>query len=230
MSEEANILIVEDDEDINQLLCNIIRKLNCFAQPAYSGTEAMLYIEKQNWDLVLLDLMLPGKSGEDVLTEIVQKSAVPIIIISAKGEQQSKIDCLQFGADDYITKPFDVNEVSARIHVQLRRKQRTQGILQKKELTYKDIIIDLNRRTVLVNGSPLKLTAREYAILVLLLSSPEKIYSKANLYESVWKEAYYGDENIVNVHMSHLRSKLAQANPNEVYIETVWGMGYRLKN
>lgn len=230
MNHSANILVVEDDQDINQLLCKIIRKYHGVAQPAYSGTEATLYMERNHWDLVLLDLMLPGMSGEEVLAAVAQKSVVPVIIISAKGEQQSKIDCLQTGADDYITKPFDVEEVSARIYAQLRRNKRNQMASQKKELTYKDIVIDQEAKAVWVNGALLKLTAREFAILVLLVSNPQKIYSKTNLYESVWNEPYYGDENIVNVHMSHLRSKLAQANPDESYIKTVWGMGYRLEN
>ncbi|MDK4459548.1 response regulator transcription factor [Enterococcus faecium] len=230
MTQQANILVVEDNQDINQLLCKIIRKHHGSAQPVYSGTEAMIYIEKQEWDLVLLDLMLPGMSGEDVLNELSQKSAVPVIIISARGEQQSKIDCLRTGADDYITKPFDVEEVSARIHAQLRRNKRNQVTLLKKELIFKDIVIDLEAKMAWANGTLLKLTAKEFTILVLFVSNPRKIYSKPNLYESVWKEPYYGDENIVNVHMSHLRSKLAQVNPDETYIETVWGMGYRLKN
>lgn len=223
-----NILVVEDDNDINQLLCNIVRKSKYNAQPAYSGTEAILYLEKQKWDLVLLDLMLPGMTGEEILATIAEQGSVPVIIISAKSEQQTKISSLRAGADDYITKPFDVEEVSARIESVLRRYNRTSEP-KREVLTFKDIQLDMEAKTVSVNGKELSLTNREYAILVLLLSSPKKVFSKANLFESVWKEPFHGDDNTVNVHMSNVRNKLREANPNEEYIETIWGMGYRLK-
>lgn len=225
----GEVLIVEDDNDINQLLCKVAAKSNCFPQPAYSGTEAMLYFQQQEWDLVLLDLMLPGMAGEEVLAKIVAQSAVPVIIISAKGDQQAKIDCLRTGATDYITKPFDIEEVSARLSSHLQRYKRSKIISELNDLVFKDLKIDLEAKTVVVNGQLLKLTVREYAILKLLVSSPNKVFSKANLFESVWQEDFRGDDNTVNVHMSNLRTKLAKANRNEEYIETIWGMGYRLK-
>ncbi|MFB6467459.1 response regulator transcription factor [Cytobacillus sp. Hz8] len=231
MRESINILVVEDDNDINQLLCNIIRKSGYNPQPAYSGTEAMLYLEKQAWDMVLLDLMLPGMTGEELLAHITdEQSNVPVIIISAKLEQQTKIEALRTGADDYITKPFDIEEVSARIDSHLRRYRRTIASQTNRELLFKDIHLDTEAKIVRVRERELNLTAREYAILLLLLSSPKKIFTKANLFESVWKEEYFGDDNIINVHMSNLRSKLTKANPEEEYIETIWGMGYRLKS
>jgi len=226
---EGNILIVEDDSDINQLLCTIATKSNYCPQPAYSGTEAMIYFQKQDWDLVLLDLMLPGKSGEEVLAEIVDQSAVPVLIISAKGGQQAKIDCLRTGAADYITKPFDIEEVSARLDSHLKRYKRSKTVFKPNDLIFKDLKIDLEAKTAGINGELLKLTAREYAILVLLVSSPKKVFSKANLFESVWQENFHGDDNTVNVHMSNLRTKLAKVDPQEEYIETIWGMGYRLR-
>lgn len=229
METEGNILVVEDDGDINQLLCTIAAKSNYFSQPAYSGTEALLYFQQQEWDLVLLDLMLPGKSGEEVLAEIVAQSAVPVIIISAKGDQQAKIDCLRTGAADYITKPFDIEEVSARLDSHLKRYKLSNPAPKTKDLVFKDLKIDLEAKTAIINGQILKLTVREYAILVLLVSSPKKVFSKANLFESIWQENFHGDDNTVNVHMSNLRTKLSKANPNEEYIETIWGMGYRLK-
>ncbi|MFP5115849.1 response regulator transcription factor [Bacillaceae bacterium C204] len=224
-----NILVVEDDNDINQLLCNIIRKSGYNAQAAYSGTEAMIYLEASQWDMVLLDLMLPGLTGEEILAKISEKNPIPVIVISAKLEQQTKIEALRAGADDYITKPFDIDEVSARIDSHLRRSRRTWAPSQPKELTHKDLSVDTEAKKVLVNGQELPVTAREYAILVLLLSAPKKVFTKANVFESVWEEDYRGDDNTINVHMSNLRSKLAKANPDEEYIETIWGMGYRLK-
>ncbi|KAF0818169.1 MULTISPECIES: response regulator transcription factor [unclassified Cytobacillus] len=229
MENEINILVVEDDNDINTLLCNIIRNSGYRPQPAFSGTEAMLYLEKRSWDMVLLDLMLPGMSGEELLEKISEQLPVPVMIISAKSEQQTKIEALRTGADDYITKPFDIEEVSARIDSHLRRYRRMNQTLHIKELTYKDIRINTESQTVVVNEKEILFTAREYAILTLLLSSPKKVFTKANLFESVWNEKYYGDDNTISVHMSNLRSKLSKANPHEDYIETVWGVGYKLK-
>lgn len=229
MEKQIKILVVEDDNDINKLLCDIIRNSNYIPQPAYSGTEALLYLEKRDWDMVLLDLMLPGMSGEELLAKISEEIPVPVMIISAKGEQQTKIDALRTGADDYITKPFDIEEVSTRIDSHLRRYRRMSQAPPSKELRYKDIYIDRDSQTVCVNGKALIFTAREYAILTLLLSFPQKVFTKANLFESVWNEKYYGDDNTISVHMSNLRSKLSKANPNEDYIETVWGVGYKLQ-
>jgi len=222
MEKEIKILVVEDDNDINKLLCDIIRKSGYVPQSAFSGTEAMIYLENRVWDLVLLDLMLPGMSGEELLEKISEQIPVPVMIISAKSEKQTKIDALRTGADDYITKPFDIEEVSARIDSHLRRYRRFNQASHKKELSYKDIRINTDSQTVIVNEKEILFTAREYAILTLLMSSPKKVFTKANLFESVWNEKYYGDDNTISVHMSNLRSKLSKANPNEDYIETVW--------
>jgi len=230
LSKQVKILVVEDDDDINQLLCNIIRKKGYFPQPAFSGTEAMLYLEKKEWDMVLLDLMLPGMSGDEVLEKIAVQSNISVIIISAKLDQQTKVDMLRTGADDYITKPFDIEEVSARIDSHLRRYQRINIVPTTKKLKHKDIEVDLEAKTVYVKGKALKFTAREYEIFALLMSSPRKVFTKENLFESVWKEAFYGDDNTINVHVSNIRNKLAAANQSEDYIETVWGMGYRLRS
>jgi DNA-binding response OmpR family regulator len=230
VKQQINILVVEDDNDINQLLCRIIQKSNYEPQSAYSGTEALIYLDKQKFDLVLLDLMLPGMAGEEVLAEIRSKGFTPVIIISARSGQQSKIECLRAGADDFITKPFDVEEVSARIDSLLRRSNHFKDTQKKNQLIHKDIQIDFEAKIVVVNGTMLTLTAREFAILVLLMTSPTKVFSKSNLFESVWNEPFHGDDNTVNVHMSNLRNKLNKANPNEEYIETIWGMGYRLKS
>jgi DNA-binding response OmpR family regulator len=230
VEQNINILVVEDDNDINQLLCRIIKKGNYCPQPAYSGTEALIYLEKQKWDLVLLDLMLPGMTGEEILAQITVQGSTPVIIISAKSKQQTKISSLRSGADDFITKPFDVEEVSARIDALLRRYKHTNNTAKTNELTHKDIHVNLEAKSVVVHGTEVTLTAREYAILVLLMTSPKKVFSKSNLYESVWNEPFHGDDNTVNVHISNLRNKLTTANSNEDYIETIWGMGYRLKS
>lgn len=229
MSQLINILVVEDDNDINQLLCSIVEKSGYVSQSAFSGTEAMIYLERQAWDMVLLDLMLPGMNGEEILSRITEHSDTPVLIISAKIEQQAKIDALRSGADDYITKPFDIEEVSARIDSHLRRYRRLHKAPTNKELRHKNLVIDTEAKKVFVEGNALNFTAREYELLVMLVSSPNKIFTKENLFESVWNEKFYGDNNIMNVHMSNIRSKLSKADPNAEYIETIWGMGYRLK-
>ncbi|MGE7920440.1 response regulator transcription factor [Viridibacillus sp. NPDC093762] len=230
MVQSIKILVVEDDNDINQLLCHIVEKSGYVSQSAFSGTEAMIYLEKQDWDMVLLDLMLPGMNGDEILSKIAEQSNMPVLIISAKLEQQTKIDALRSGADDYITKPFDIDEVSARIDSHLRRYRRMHEIPTNKELMHKDLIINTEAKKAVVDGKMLAFTAREYDILVLLMSSPNKIFTKENLFERVWNEPFYGDENTINVHMSNLRSKLSKASPGVEYIETIWGMGYRLKS
>jgi DNA-binding response OmpR family regulator len=229
MDKPIHILVAEDDNDINQLLCNMIRRSGYVPQPAFSGTEAILYLEKSGWDMVLLDLMLPGLSGEEILLKIREFHPVPILVISAKGQQDSKVNALRTGADDFITKPFDIEEVSARIDSHLRRYRRVTDSARLNQLKYKDIVLDLDMKRVTVNDTEMILTVKEYAIMELFLSFPKKVFTKANLFESVWVEDFMGDDNTINVHMSNLRSKLSKANPDEEYIETIWGMGYRLK-
>lgn len=230
MESPVHVLVVEDDNEINKLLCGIVRRSGYTAQAAFSGTEALLYLDKQEWSLVLLDLMLPGLRGEELLSEIRGRGECPVIIISAEGGQRTKIDALKTGADDYVTKPFDIEEVSARIDSVLRRYLRLPAKAAPKVRQHKDLTMDTDAKTVAVGATELILTAREYEILALLLANPKKLFSKANLFESVWGETFLGgEENTINVHMSNLRNKLAKANPDEDYIETIWGMGYRLK-
>ncbi len=179
--------------------------------------------------MVLLDLMLPGLPGEELLMKINEKNSTPVIVISAKEEQQTKVTTLRIGADDYITKPFDIEEVSARIDSHLRRYSRMTSMAPSNRMEYKDIRLDKDTKIVTINQSEVMLTAREFAILELFMSYPRKVFSKANVFESVWEETFVGDDNTINVHMSNLRNKLSKANPEVDYIETLWGMGYRLK-
>lgn len=226
-----SILVVEDDDDINNLLCSVLRARGYSPQPAFSGTEAQRYLAEREWALVLLDLMLPGKRGEELLTEISDKHAYPVIVISAQNDREPKISALKTGADDYITKPFDLEEVSARIESVLRRHRKSAQAQRAKSMQHKGLLLDLEAMTAAIGETELTLTAREFDILALLMASPKKLFTKANLFESVWGEAFLGgSDNIVNVHMSNLRGKLAKANPDVEYIETIWGMGYRLKS
>lgn len=229
MNNPIHILVAEDDNDISRLLCSIIKKSGYIPQPAFSGTEALLYLEKRKWSMILLDLMLPGLSGEELLQQIQDCGGIPIIVISAKSEPQTKVSVLRGGANDFITKPFDIEEVSARIDAQLRLYARMGKPALPDILQHKGLLLDRDSMTAMVDGAELNLTAREFDILALLLSSPKKVFTKSNLYERVWGEAFYGDDNIINVHISNLRGKLSKAAPNSEFIETIWGMGYRLK-
>ncbi|MBA9088503.1 DNA-binding response OmpR family regulator [Fontibacillus solani] len=229
MNNPINILVAEDDSYISRLLCSIIKKSGYFAQPAYSGTEALLYLEQRPWSMLLLDLMLPGMTGEELLQHIDGRDDMPVIIISAKGEPHTKVSALRGGADDFITKPFDVEEVSARIDSHLRLYARIAQPVLSTVQRHKGLVLDRDEMSVTVDGAELTLTAREFEILSLLLSAPKKVFTKSNLYERVWREPFCGDDNTINVHMSNLRSKLAKAAPGCEFIETVWGMGYRIK-
>ena len=230
MNKNINVLIAEDDNDINNMLAKLIKKSGYDVVQAYSGTEAMIYIKNNEFDLVLLDLMLPGMAGEELLQSIRKTKQMPVIVISAKIDKQVKIDMLRLGADDYITKPFDIEEVSARKDSNIRRYVKfNSNNLSEEKVIYKDIIMNKEAKEVYVNSKEIILTAREFSILELLMSHPKKVFTKANLFESVWGSVYLGDDNTVNVHMSNLRNKLLKANPDEEYIETIWGMGYKLK-
>lgn len=226
------ILIVEDDKEINRLLCSYISSQDFSVLPAFNGLEALHEIQTQtDISLVLLDLMLPFRSGDMVLQKIREVSAVPVTIISAKDTVQNKIDILRMGADDYITKPFDLDEVLVRIEAVLRRCNAGKSEAGKSDLlVHKSLVLDRTAKSASVNDRKLTLTAKEYAILELMLSNPAKLFSKANLFESIWGEPYFSDDNTLKVHMSNLRSKLKEFSPDEEYIETVWGMGYKLSN
>lgn len=220
------ILIIEDSKDVNLMLAEALSDVGYNTTSVYSGIDGMNEIKDNSYDLVILDIMLPYKSGDQILREMRSFSEIPVIIISAKDIVGIKIDLLKLGADDYITKPFDLGEVVARVESKLRRGKKQ--IQESNVYSYKDIVLDVNSKRVVVNGLELELTAKEYLILEMLMLHREKVYTKSNLYESIWKEEYLGDDNAVKTHISNLRSKLKKVNEKQEYIETVWGLGYRL--
>lgn len=222
-----NILVIEDDKEINHLLCQSLRSNGYLSKSAYTGIHGLEMLKNEEFEMVLLDIMLPYKSGDALLKELRTFSNIPVLVISAKETTQSKIDLLRFGADDYITKPFDIDEVIARIEANLRRNQ-LNVVDQSQKLVFKDIEFDKAAKQVYVDGQEITLTATEMKILELFLLQPQKVFSKANLFESIWNEEYTIDDNTLNVHISRLRHKLKKVNPNEEYIETLWGLGYRL--
>lgn len=218
------ILIVEDDTDISGMLKELLSPHYGTAQ-AFSGTEAVMCAERENFDLILLDLMLPGMTGEEVLEHLRRKGSVPVIAVSAKDDKQTKVTLLKTGVDDFISKPFDNDELLARIEALLRR---SSGGATSDMLTFKNIKLNRSTMEVSVNGKPLSLTKREYLILELLMSNPKKIFTKNNIFESVWNEQFLGEDNAVNVHISNIRQKLAKLDPDETYIQTVWGLGFKM--
>lgn len=250
-----NILIVEDDININNLLCEVIVKAGYTCEQAFSGTEAKLLLNmKENaYTLVLLDLMLPGASGEDVLKEIRKKGKLPVIVLTAKDSIDDKIGVLTDGADDYITKPFEIREVLARIQVQLRHIEaetkseaeveteaetqvetevKTKAGIQKGQgsgrLEFRDMVLTRSTFEVSIGGRVLpKITKQEFAILELLLKNPKQVFSKEDIFEYAWDEPYMGETKTLDVHISNIRKKIKTITPDE-YIETIWGIGYRL--
>ena len=220
------ILIIEDNKDVNLMLAEALIDAGYEVKSVFTGTDGIGEIKNHGYDLILLDIMLPYKSGDEILKEMRSFSEIPVIIISAKDIIGTKIDLLKLGADDYITKPFDLGEVVARVESNLRRSHKQ--VQENKDFHYKDMLLDDSTKRVSVNGIEIELTAKEYMILEMLIKHRGKVFTKANLYESVWQYEYLGDDNAVKTHISNLRNKLKKANSNEKYIETVWGLGYRL--
>lgn len=225
------ILIAEDDTDINHLLKKILIAAGYDVAQAFSGTEANFYLDKDNLDLLLLDLMLPGLSGEELLRQIrgERQCNMPVLVISAKNALKDKVALFGIGADDYITKPFEPEEVVARVRAALRRSGSGAGVEYAPEIfTYKNVQLYPDLRKVIVKGEELPLTAREYELLRLLIRNPEKVYSRESLYELVWQDGYYGTDHTVNVHISNLRKKIKEHDSSEDYIQSVYGIGFRL--
>jgi DNA-binding response OmpR family regulator len=220
-----NILIVEDDEPINNMITETLGKNGFSCKQAFSGTEASLCVKNNQFDLILLDLMLPGLKGEIFLKEFRALSKVPVIVISAKDELDCKVDLLTLGADDYITKPFELRELVARVMVQLRRREGNQTV---NVLTCKDLKLDRNTFEVSIRDKIVNITKQEFLILELLLTYPNRVFSKQDIYDYAWKEYFIGEDKTVNVHISNIRNKFKKFSEEE-YIETVWGIGFKLK-
>ena len=218
------ILIVEDDNDIHRMLKDLLHQHDYQTESSYSGTEALRLFESERFDLMLLDLMLPGLSGEELLGKIRNKSPMPIIAISAKQDKETTVKLLKMGADDYIVKPFYPEELIARIELRLRQPVVNE---QTNILSYNEITIDLDMHQATINGREMNLTPREFLILELFIRYPHKVFSKANLYETVWGNEFLGDDNTVNVHISKLRNKIKERLPEANYIQTVWGVGFK---
>lgn len=228
---QESILLVEDDQSISEMISNHLKKEGYNVFSAYDGEEAIRLFFEGRFDMIILDLMLPNVNGIDVLQQIRQKSWVPVLILSAKNSDMDKVFGLGFGADDYMGKPFSLIEMTARVKAALRR---TKHYAQKNAkstdhvIRIFDLMIDPDNFSVLKNGRQIKLTAKEFQILRLLTTHPNQVFTKAKLYEQVWNDIYYGDENVINVHIRRLREKIEDDPSSPRYIKTLWGIGYRL--
>jgi len=242
----SKILIVEDDNDINGMINVALSKEGYECVSAYSGTEGLLRLEHEDYDLVILDLMLPGIEGNEVLKRTREKKNIPFIVLSAKDELDTKVELLTLGANDYMTKPFEIKELLARVQVQLRMSSviaagsvdgvkaggngvdgSITGTAVKQTLDYKELSLDLNGKSLDVNGNQVSLTAQEYKIMELFLKNPGKVFSKNEIYEYAWDDYYMGEDKTIYVHISNIRQKMKKYTENE-YIETVWGLGFKL--
>ena len=223
----SQILLVEDDAEICRILEEYLARAGHRTVTLRDGLAAEKYLAGNCPDLILLDLMLPYLSGEQLLAQIRQRSSVPVIVLSAKDLIRDKVALLRSGADDYITKPFDLSEVAVRIETVLRRAAPSPA-RDETEIRHRDIVIDRTAATVTVNGTRLSLTVKEYRLLSLLAQNPNRAYTKYQLYQAVWDDSFGTDENSLNAHISTLRKKLKEANPEAAYIETLYGIGYRM--
>lgn len=216
------ILIIDDDVAIGNLEQEVLEREGYLVQRAYSGTEALLLLKEKKPDLILLDLMLPGMSGEDILPQI---QGIPVIVVSAKTAVEDKVELLLGGAVDYLTKPFDTKELLARLAVRLREKSSPR---LSPVYTYEELMIDTASHSVCVAEKQINLTRTEYAILKLLMQNPEQVIAKSVLLDCISMDTPDCTENSLKTHISHLRSKLREASGKD-YVESVWGIGFRLK-
>lgn len=215
------ILIVEDDMDIHNLIKELLEKQKYKVLDSYSGTEALMVLEREKVDLILLDLMLPGLNGEEIVKKV---KDIPMIVISAKISPEDKVNVLLNGANDYITKPFSTEELLARIQVQFRIKESKR---ENKELTYKEMILSEERQAIIMKEKQVHLTRTEFAILKQLLRNPKQVVTKSKLLELISHDTLDCDENSLKVHISNLRKKIRQLTKEE-YIESVWGIGFKM--
>ena len=225
-----NILVCDDEKDIVSALTIYLTTAGYQVFPAYDGTEALDLLRREDIHLVLLDIMMPKMDGIAALTRLREASNVPVILLTAKSEDTDKIQGLNLGADDYVTKPFNPVEVLARVKSQLRRYlQLGGGTVRPTALRLGGIALDDRTKEVTLDGDPVSRTPREYDILHLLMGSPGTVFSPKRIYRAVWGEEPFGVENAVAVHIRHLREKLEIDPSDPRYIKVVWGQGYKME-
>lgn len=228
-----NILVVDDDKEIVNAINIYLSKEGYNILKAYNGEEALQIVKNNEIHLIILDIMMPKMNGIEVTNNIRKNKSIPIIMLSAKSEDYDKVLGLDKGADDYITKPFNPIELIARVNSQIRRYTKLGSInLENEENVYKtgELQIDDSTKKIIVDGRELKLTPTEYNILLFLTKNKGKVFSIEEIYENVWEEESYGAENIIAVHIRHIREKI-EINPKEPkYLKVIWGIGYKIEN
>ena len=229
---QKHILLVEDDESIREMVEKYLRMEGFNITSASNGEEAVQKYLNTSFDLMILDIMMPKLDGLEVLKIIREKSALPILIMSAKDSDIDKAVGLGLGADDYIAKPFSMLELSARVKASIRRATTYSNQVEAKQdmIVIGDLTIDIMNFSVMKKQQTVKLTSKEFAIMKLFVTNRKRVFTKQQIYQLIWNDAYYGDENIINVHMSRLREKIEDDPSNPQYIKTLWGIGYKLED
>jgi len=224
-----NILIAEDDNDIRELIKLHLSKEDYTVFLAEDGKKAIDIFDTNNIDLAVLDIMLPFVDGFNILKHIRNTSEIPVIFLTARGNDEDKILGLGLGGDDYMVKPFSPIELTARIQAQLRRYYKYATGKQNDRIVLGYLILDKTSCEILRNNVPLELNAKEFKILELLIENPGKVYTKKQIYETIWEDTYYGDDNTIMVHISHIRDKIEEDPKKPQYLKTIRGIGYKME-
>lgn len=225
----SKILIIEDDENILALEKDYLEANGFEVDFTLDGSDGLKMALENSYSLILLDIMLPGIDGFEICKKVRQTSNIPILLVSAKKGEPDKINGLGFGADDYIVKPFSPSELVARVKAHIARYQRLTNTPEQNVITFEDLRLNKQSGEAVYEGTNLNLTKKEFDVLFLLASNPDSVFTKANLFESVWGYDSFGDTSTLTVHINRLRDKLKEINPNSDYIKTIWGRGYRIK-
>ncbi len=228
--DNIRILVVEDDKEINRLVSDNLSKEGYSIDSLYNGADALEKVKSEHYQMVILDIMLPKVDGYEVLQKIRENGNTPVLILSAKSQETDKIIGLGLGADDYLSKPFGTGELTARVKAQLRRYLRFSPESEKKSeiIRHLDIVMDTCTYEVTIGGMPVALTAKEFEILKLFMNHPRKVFTKNQLFRVIWGGDFLKDENTVMVHIRRLREKIEKDPSNPKYIQTIWGIGYKL--
>lgn len=226
-----NVLIIEDDINIADLERDYLKLNGYLTDIETDGDRACTKALTGKYDVIIVDLMLPGKSGFEIIKEVRKKYEIPIIVVSARMEDIDKIRGFDYGADDYLTKPFSPAELTARIKSHITRYERLKGVtLNSDVITHKNLEINTASHKVLINNTEVQLTAKEYELLYFLAQNPNIVFSKEHLFDSIWGTDFYGDLATVPVHIQKIRKKIEKDPSNPEFIETLWGTGYRFNS
>lgn len=231
---QKKVLVVEDDYDISNLISIVLREVECQADTIGNGSDGLRYAEQNNYDLIILDVMLPKMDGIEVCRELRRKGIqTPVIMLTSKSEEADKIAGLDVGADDYITKPFSIPELLARVKARIRRfspEKEPSFVGQKTRFMHNGLVLDTERHSVTLNGKAIELTAKEFDLLALFMKNPGRAYTRTQLLDLVWGYSYSGYEHTVNSHINRLRMKIEKDAANPKYVLTVWGVGYKFND